>query len=81
MKNKLTLSLAFFLLCMGKPVAQISPDHKVSPDKGNITAFVGNINSRGERKVYKGDELYTIGMPCGGIAAGQIGRASCRERV
>lgn len=25
-----------------------------------------------ERKAYKGDELKTIGMPCGGIAAGQL---------
>jgi uncharacterized protein (DUF608 family) len=25
-----------------------------------------------ERKVYSGDELKTIGMPCGGIAAGQL---------
>jgi uncharacterized protein (DUF608 family) len=25
-----------------------------------------------ERKIYKGAELFTIGMPCGGIAAGQL---------
>ncbi len=52
--------------------AQISPDHKVSPNKGDIKAFIGDINIRGDRKVYKGDELYAIGMPCGGIAAGQL---------
>ena len=72
MKNKLTIVLAFSLLCAGKSAAQISPDHLVSPDKGDIAAFIGDINNRGERKVYKGDELYTIGMPCGGIAAGQL---------
>ena len=27
---------------------------------------------RNERKQYKGDELRTIGMPCGGVAAGQL---------
>ena len=72
MKNKLTLILAFFLLYVGKSVAQLSPDHFVSTDKGDITTFVGDLNNCGERKIYKGDELYTIGMPCGGITAGQL---------
>lgn len=52
--------------------AQVSADHKVSPDKGNIKAFIGDVGQKGERKVYKGDELKTIGMPCGGIMAGQL---------
>lgn len=52
--------------------AQLSPDHKVSLNKGDIKAFVGDKDSRGERKIYKGDELFTIGMPCGGIMAGQL---------
>ena len=52
--------------------AQISPDHYVSEDKGDIKAFVGSTDGKGERKVYKGDELYTIGMPVGGICAGQL---------
>ena len=72
MKKITTLALAFFLVCASKTTAQISPDHFVSPDKGDIAAFVGDINNRGERKIYKGEELYTIGMPCGGIAAGQL---------
>ena len=72
MKKKTIIFLTFFLLYTEKSVAQISPEHFVSPDKGDIAAFVGDINNRGERKVYKGDELYTIGMPCGGIAAGQL---------
>lgn len=52
--------------------AQISSDHYVSEDKGDIKAFVGDTDHKGERKVYKGDELYTIGMPIGGICAGQL---------
>lgn len=52
--------------------AQFSGDHKVSLDKGDIQSFIGNKDAKGERKVYKGDELTTIGMPCGGIAAGQL---------
>ncbi|MDR0749619.1 MAG: hypothetical protein LBF62_08620 [Tannerellaceae bacterium] len=33
---------------------------------------MGNVGQKGERKVYKGEELKTIGMPCGGIMAGQL---------
>ncbi|MDR1556023.1 MAG: hypothetical protein LBS88_03175 [Tannerellaceae bacterium] len=33
---------------------------------------MGNVQQKGERKVYKGEELKTIGMPCGGIMAGQL---------
>ncbi|RGX76345.1 hypothetical protein DXA68_20040 [Bacteroides stercorirosoris] len=42
--------------------SQYSPDHKVSLDKGDIKSFIGNKETKGERKVYKGDELTTIGM-------------------
>lgn len=52
--------------------AQISKDHQVSPEKGNIKAFIGNVEVKGERKVYRGEELTTIGMPCGGLMAGQL---------
>ena len=52
--------------------AQISPDHFVSEDKGDVKAFVGDTGHKGRRKVYKGDELHTIGMPVGGICAGQL---------
>lgn len=52
--------------------AQLSPDHFVSQDKGDIKAFVGNKEYKGERKIYKGEELTTIGMPVGGICAGQL---------
>jgi uncharacterized protein (DUF608 family) len=52
--------------------AQSADDHKVSPDKGDIGALVGEVNGKGERKAYRGEELKTIGMPCGGIMAGQL---------
>lgn len=52
--------------------AQYAPDHKVALDKGDVKAFVGPLDTPGERKVYRGDELQTIGMPCGGIMAGQL---------
>lgn len=65
--------IALILCCLPLHVfAQFSDDHKVSLDKGNINTFVGDKNSKGERKVYRGEELKTIGMPCGGIMAGQL---------
>lgn len=70
---KIKLLALLCLLSSPLPLlAQFSPDHKVSLDKGDIKAFVGDKNTKGERKVYKGDELYTIGMPVGGICAGQL---------
>lgn len=59
-----------FPLCSG--YAQFSNDHKVSLKKGNIKTFIGDVDSKGERKLYRGEELTTIGMPCGGIMAGQL---------
>jgi uncharacterized protein (DUF608 family) len=35
-------------------------------------AWLAGLTERGERKVYRGAELETIGMPCGGVAAGQL---------
>lgn len=65
----LVISLCF-PFCSG--YAQFSSDHKVSLKKGDIKTFIGDIDSKGERKVYRGAELTTIGMPCGGIMAGQL---------
>src|ERR1051325_11414591 len=30
------------------------------------------LKSRGARRVYKGHERFALGMPCGGVAAGQL---------
>lgn len=65
--------IAFLLCCLPiHMIAQYSGDHKVSLNKGNIDTYIGDIQSKGERKIYKGEELKTIGMPCGGIMAGQL---------
>ncbi len=72
MKRVKLLTLSCLMSLSLPSFAQFSPDHKVSLDKGNIKAFVGNKESKGERKLYKGDELTTIGMPVGGICAGQL---------
>jgi uncharacterized protein (DUF608 family) len=62
-----------FLCLLQMAVAQpaIDPSHHVPADKGLGAAWEKALWSN-ERKVYKGEELTTIGMPCGGIAAGQL---------
>jgi len=66
------LSLAM-LPCRTQVQAQSTTDtsHHVPADK-HLSAQWKKDLWNGERKVYKGKELLTIGMPCGGIAAGQL---------
>ncbi|MBN2129191.1 MAG: hypothetical protein JW741_06825 [Sedimentisphaerales bacterium] len=46
--------------------------HLVPADKGLSKEYLQKLRARGERAVYAGDDLETIGMPVGGIAAGQL---------
>jgi len=41
-------------------------------DKNLDPKWVKSLFASGERKVYRGKELFTIGMPCGGICSGQL---------
>lgn len=50
---------------------RLDPSHHVPEDK-NLPASWKTSLYNNDRKVFKGDELLTIGMPCGGIAAGQL---------
>ena len=55
------------------PTAQaVKQGHIVPVDKKMSLAWVKSLFARGERKVYRGKELFTIGMPCGGVGAGQL---------
>jgi non-lysosomal glucosylceramidase len=47
-------------------------DHFVPTDKKLKPDWVKTLFAKGERKVFRGPELRTIGMPCGGVAAGQL---------
>lgn len=47
------------------------PTHGIPVNKGLTAAWKSSLWENG-RKVYRGKELTTIGMPCGGIAAGQL---------
>ncbi|MCL5279966.1 MAG: GH116 family glycosyl hydrolase [Planctomycetes bacterium] len=59
---------------MNAVVAQDAPTekHLVPADKGLSPEYAQRLFSRGERAVYTGEELETIGMPVGGIACGQL---------
>lgn len=49
----------------------VDPSHHV-PENKNLPASWKSALYNNQKKVFKGDELLTIGMPCGGIAAGQL---------
>ncbi len=50
----------------------LHPTHKVNPNKTLSNEWKQKLYNDTEQKVYKGEELYTIGMPVGGICAGQL---------
>jgi len=52
--------------------AEIRPAHIIPADKKLSLQWLQNLFERGERQVYRGRELDTVGMPVGGIAAGQL---------
>lgn len=64
---------AILFLTAGQTKAQYKtdPSHFVPVNKHLSQAWIKSLWAN-ERKVYKGDDLQTIGMPCGGIAAGQL---------
>ncbi|TWT84247.1 hypothetical protein CA13_57230 [Planctomycetes bacterium CA13] len=51
---------------------QPSNEHYVPAEKHLEAEWISALFDRGERKVFRGEERYTIGMPCGGIGAGQL---------
>ena len=66
------LALLFLLFtCLAAYSQTVDPSHHVPLQKNLSTNWEKSLYST-ERKVYKGNELLTIGMPCGGIAAGQL---------
>jgi non-lysosomal glucosylceramidase len=57
---------------LGPTVQAVKQGHIVPTDKKMSSAWVKSLQARGERKIYRGKELFTIGMPCGGVGAGQL---------
>ena len=52
--------------------AEVRPGHVIPVDKELSRDYVSSLFERGTREVWTGKDLDTIGMPVGGIAAGQL---------
>jgi non-lysosomal glucosylceramidase len=64
---------SFFLMTDGLAGAgQTRAEHLVPVDKGLSRQAIQRLYERGEQEVYSGKDLETIGMPVGGIGAGQL---------
>lgn len=57
---------------MAGPFTRADFDKLVPADKKLRPEWVQSLYARGSRQVYRGDELKYIGMPVGGICAGQV---------
>ena len=69
---RINVTLFVVLLAAGWNTQVARCDYRISADKGLDEAWVQSLFEKGQRKVYRGAELETIGMPCGGIGAGQL---------
>ncbi|MGE5297097.1 MAG: GH116 family glycosyl hydrolase, partial [Solirubrobacterales bacterium] len=58
--------------CVASAYETTAPSHFVPADKNLPQDFAAKLLQRGERAVWSGEELETIGMPVGGIATGQL---------
>jgi len=58
------------VLCADDVAAPYQP--YIPEDKGLAPEWIASLSERGEPRAYQGDELDLIGMPCGGIGAGQL---------
>ncbi len=60
------------LVAAGPFHADDTVDHFIPTDKKLRPEWVKSLFSRGTRTWYQGDDLSTIGMPVGGVCAGQV---------
>jgi non-lysosomal glucosylceramidase len=68
-----SLALTILDSACDSPAAPIkSGTHHIPPDKGLDPKCVEGLFAKGSKKVYAGDELTCIGMPVGGVCAGQL---------
>ncbi|MCK5650251.1 MAG: hypothetical protein KAJ42_02690, partial [Gemmatimonadetes bacterium] len=78
----LAASMRGFPFVAGPFLRQEGVDHFVPVDKKLTVEWVQALFARGDPTWYSGDDLRTIGMPVGGICAGQMyltgdGRLTC----
>ena len=69
-----TAALAFhpWQFAMAGPFTRADFDKLVPADKKLTPEWVKSLTARGQREVYRGADLAKIGMPVGGICAGQL---------
>lgn len=67
-----TSSVVAFGSLQGRPLAAGEVDHYVPADKKLSPVWVAQLTARAPVAPWRGASLRTIGMPCGGIAAGQL---------
>jgi uncharacterized protein (DUF608 family) len=58
--------------CCGAAAEPKQGVHHIPADKNLAEDWVHNLFARGQSKVYRGEELKCVGMPSGGICAGQL---------
>src|SRR6476646_1052155 len=67
------LALPLVDSCCGSVQASIQEGtHHIPADKNLAPEWVERLFAKGESRVYRGDELACIGMPIGGLCAGQM---------
>lgn len=69
---KITIVLVFVLSLLQATEAQNKFGHVIQTDKQLSKSWEESLLNSGKQQIYRGEELRTIGMPCGGIAAGQL---------
>jgi non-lysosomal glucosylceramidase len=57
---------------MAGPFSRADFEKLVPADKKLTPEWLGSLRARGERSVYRGEDLRKIGMPIGGLCAGQV---------
>ncbi len=72
MLSRRVIQIATVLAVLTTVASAAADKHLVPADKGVSPAELVALRQRGEQRIYRGEALYTIGMPCGGIGAGQL---------
>ncbi len=69
-RNRIILAVVCLLFSGGAYAEDFQ--HRVQVDKELSPQWIDGLYAKGVRTVYQGQELTMIGMPCGGICAGQL---------
>ncbi len=72
-RRELLMAVGASGLLAGFPfLANALPPDPIPDDKGITPEVLAFLRDRGQRRIYRGTQRFALGMPCGGIAAGQL---------